>query len=153
MMRPKWMMLCAAALAGGLCGCGSSGPKYVPVSGTVALDGKPYGDAVVVFLPKATPGNPNPGRSSAGETDPKGHFVLKTDEMKNGAVPGKHLVKISTRGLVMPFDPATGSPDSAPPTVKRDLIPAEWNTMSDKEFDVPPGGTDKANFEIVRKKN
>ena len=84
MMRPKWLMLCAAALAGGVCGCGSSGPKYVPVSGTLTLDGKPYGDGVVVFLPKATPGNPNPGRSSAGETDSNGHFVLKTDEMKNG---------------------------------------------------------------------
>jgi hypothetical protein len=107
---------------------------------------------VVVFLPKATPDNPNPGRSSAGETDANGHFVLKTDEMKNGAVPGKHRVKISTRGPVMQFDAATGSADSAPSTVKRDLIPAEWNTMSDKEFEVPPGGTDKANFDIVTKK-
>ncbi len=151
-MRTKWMMLCAAVLAGWLSGCGSSGPRYVPVSGTLMLDGKPYGDAVVVFLPKATPGNPNPGRSSAGETDTNGHFVLKTDELKNGAVPGKHLVKISTRGPVMQFDAATGSPDSAPANVKRDLIPAEWNTMSDKEFEVPPGGTDKANFDIVTKK-
>lgn len=137
----------------GVVGCGSSGPKYAPVSGTVTLDGKPYGDAVVVFLPKATPGNPNPGRSSAGETDPKGHFVLKTDELKNGAVIGKHLVKISTRGPVMQFDAATGSPDSAPANVKRDLVPSEWNTVSDKEFEVPAAGTDKANFDIVTKKN
>lgn len=149
----NWGLAAAVLLAAvGTMGCGGGGPKYVPVSGTVTLDGKPYGDAVVVFLPKATPENRDPGRSSAGETDEKGHFVLKTDELKNGAVIGKHLVKISTRGPVMQFDPATGSPDSAPPNIKRDLVPAEWNTMSDKEFEVPATGTDQANFDIVTKK-
>ena len=149
-MRLSHLMLCALIVVAS--GCGGGGPKYAPVSGVVTLDGKPFNDGVVVFLPKATSENPNPGRSSAGETDAQGHFVLKTDDLKNGAVIGKHLVKISTRGPVMQFDPATGSPDSAPPNVKRDLIPAEWNTMSEKEFEVPPGGTDKANFDIVRKK-
>jgi len=149
-MRFSGLILCA--LIAMAAGCGGGGPNYAPVTGTLTLDGKPYGDGVVVFLPKATSTNPNPGRSSAGETDSKGHFVLKTDDLHNGAVVGKHLVKISTRGPVMQFDPATGSPDNAPPNVKRDLIPAEWNTMSDKEFEVPPGGTDKANFDIVTKK-
>ena len=149
-MRLISLSVCALVAVAG--GCGGGGPKYAPVSGVVTLDGKPFNDGVVVFLPKATSENPNPGRSSAGETNDKGQFVLKTDDLKNGAVVGKHLVKISTRGPVMQFDPATGSPDSAPPNVKRDLIPAEWNTMSDKEFEVPPSGTDKANFDIVRKK-
>jgi predicted small lipoprotein YifL len=151
-MRQSWMILCAALIAGGLSGCGNSGPRYVPVSGVVTLDGKPFGDGVVVFHPKSTSTNPNPGRTSAGETDSKGHFVLKTDDLKNGAVLGTHVVRISTRGPVMQFDPATGSPDTAPANVKRDLIPAEWNTMSEKEFEVPPKGTDKANFDIVTKK-
>lgn len=151
-MRQNWMILCAALIVGGLSGCGNSGPRYVPVSGVVTLDGKPYGDGVVVFHPKATSTNPNPGRTSAGETDAQGHFVLKTDDLKNGAVVGTHVVRISTRGPVMQFDPATGSPDTAPPNVKRDQIPAAWNTMSDKEFEVPPSGTDKANFDIVTKK-
>jgi hypothetical protein len=133
-------------------GCGGGAPAYAPVSGTVTLDGKPYGEAVVVFLPKATKDNPNPGRSSAGETDPSGKFVLKTDELKNGAVPGTHVVKIQTRGQVVQADPATGSADNFDPRAKRDPIPAEWNTMSTKEFEVPPGGTDKANFDIVTKK-
>ena len=108
--------------------------------------------AVVVFLPKATADNPNPGRSSAGETDAKGHFVLKTDELKNGAVIGKHLIKVQTRGQVIQVDPTVGSADSYDPRAKRDPIPAEWNTMSEKEFVVPAGGTDQANFEIVTKK-
>jgi len=134
-------------------GCGGSGPKYVPVSGVVKIDGKPYGEAVVVFQPKATAANPEPGRGSAGETDANGRFVLKTDELKNGAVVGKHHIRIQTRGLVVQFDPATGSPDNAPVTSgKLDPIPAEWNTMSNKEFDVPAAGTDQANFDIAGRK-
>ena len=151
-MRCWGLLACALLLTASVIGCGGSGPKYVPVSGTVTLDGKPYGDAVVVFLPKASAEHPEPGRSSAGETDASGHFALKTDELKNGAVIGKHLVKISTRGPVVQVDPAVGSPDSAPANIKRDLVPAEWNTLSDKEFEVPSAGTDKANFDIVTKK-
>jgi hypothetical protein len=67
--------------------------------------------------------NPNPGRSSAGVTDVNGHFVLKIDELKVGAVAGKHLVKVQTRGDVTQFDPSTGSPDRAPAKQKRDPIP------------------------------
>jgi len=151
MHRSGWWFV-VAALSTAVLGCGDAGPKYVPVSGTVTLDGKPYGEAVVVFLPKATAGNPNPGRSSAGETDASGHFVLKTDELKNGAVIGKHLVKVQTRGPVVQFDPSTGSPDNADVRVKRDPIPAEWNTTSSKEFEVSASGTDKANFDISTKK-
>jgi hypothetical protein len=151
-MRSLGSSLGLALLAAVSVGCGDSGPKYAPVSGTVTLDGKPYGEAVVVFLPKGTAENPNPGRSSAGETDAKGHFVLKTDDLKNGAVIGKHVIKVQTRGEVVQVDPAVGTPDNYDPRVKRDPIPAEWNTMSNKEFDVPPGGTDKANFDIVTKR-
>jgi hypothetical protein len=135
------------------CGCGGGGAKYAPVSGVVKLDGKPYGEAVVVFQPKATGENPNPGRGSAGETDANGKFVLKTDDLKEGAVVGKHLIRIQTRGPVVQFDPSTGSPDNAPSgNLKRDPIPAEWNTMSTKEFEVPTGGTDKADFDISTKR-
>jgi hypothetical protein len=146
----QWLL--AGALVASAAGCGGSGPAYAPVSGVVTLNGQPYGEAVVVFLPKATSDNPNPGRSSAGETDEKGRFVLKTDELKNGAVIGKHLIKVQTRGVVIQADPSTGSADSFDPRAKRDPIPAEWNTMSEKEFEVPPGGTDQANFDIVTKK-
>jgi hypothetical protein len=151
-MGTRGMILCAGLFAAGAAGCGGGGPNYVPVSGVVTLDGKPYGEAVVVFSPKGTDANPNPGRTSAGETDKDGKFSLKTDDLHVGAVVGKHLIKVQTRGEVVQFDPATGSPDNAPTNLKRDPIPAEWNTMSAKEFEVPPGGTDKANFDIVTKK-
>jgi hypothetical protein len=150
MKMARWLIGLFLVVSGFI-GC-DSGPKYAPVSGIVTLDGKPYGDAVVSFQPKATSTNPNPGRGSAGETDAEGRYVLKTDDLKNGAVVGTHLIRVQTRGPVVQFDPSTGSPDNAPANVKRDPIPAEWNTMSDKEFEVEPGGTDKANFDIVTKR-
>jgi hypothetical protein len=130
-------------------GC-SGGPRYAPVSGVVTLDGKPYAKAVVSFQPVATEGNPNPGRGSSAYTDENGRFVLKSDNEVNGAVVGKHLVRIMTRGNdVVGQDGDAGTPDETPLKREVDPIPPEWNALSQKHFDVPSGGTDQANFDIV----
>jgi hypothetical protein len=132
-------------------GC-NQGPKFVPVSGVVTLNGKPYDKAAVSFQPIGTPDNPNPGRGSSAYTDEKGRFSLFSDN-NDGAVVGKHLVRITTRsGAQVEADPGRGSPDNAPANRSVDPIPLEWNWQSEKQFDVPPGGTDKANFDIVTKK-
>ena len=133
-------------------GCGDAGPKYVPVSGVVKLDGKPYGDGVVVFSPIGTADRPNPGQTSSAETDAAGRFVLKTADLKTGAVAGKHLVRIQTRTPVAQVDSSIGTPDNSEARVKRDPIPPEWNTLSSKEYEVPGAGTDQANFDIATKK-
>jgi len=133
-------------------GCGS-GPKFVPVSGTVTLNGQPYGKAVVNFQPISTTGDPNPGRGSGAHTDENGRYTLVTDDGDKGAIVGKHRIRIMTRGnQTVIIDPEVGSPDDVPPDMTIDPIPAEWSTHSDKEFVVPRGGTDKANFDIVTKK-
>jgi len=145
--------LCIAALwLVALSGC-DAGPNYVPVSGVVTLDGKPYPEAVVLFMPRATEENPNPGRGSSSYTDANGRFQLKTIDGDEGAVVGKHMVQITTKGTVLPIDPEVGSPDDLPPGTKQNIdpIPREWNNPG-KEFEVPPGGTDEANFDIVTKK-
>jgi hypothetical protein len=132
-------------------GC-NPGPKFVPVSGVVTLNGKPYDKAAVSFQPVGTPDNPNPGRGSSAYTDDKGRFVLFSDN-NDGAVVGKHLVRITTKsGAQVEAQPGLGSPDNAPANRSVDPIPLEWNWQSEKQFDVPPGGTDKANFDIVTKK-
>jgi hypothetical protein len=135
-------------------GCGGGEPSLAPVSGIVTVDGKPYPDAVVSFQPIGTKDALNPGRGSSGYTDANGRFVLKYDGIKNGAVVGKHLVRIMTKGNdVMIGSEGTGSDDFTPPSgIKIDPIPAEWNGLSTKEFEVPSGGTDKANFDITSKK-
>jgi hypothetical protein len=147
-LRPAAAGLVIGLLA--LAGCGDSGPRLVPVSGVIKLDGKPYPNAVVTFQPLGDKDNPNPGRTSSAYTDSEGRFVLLYDGMKSGAVPGKNLVRITTKGdFAMGGGEGTGSDDYTPPAgVKVDPIPPEWNGLSTKTFDVPPGGTDQANFDI-----
>src|SRR5262245_22428311 len=127
-------------------GCG--GKKFAPVSGVVTLDGKPYGMAAISFQPIGDKDNPNPGRGSNAFTDENGRFVLKSDGTEDGAIVGKHLVRISTRPDAKFVD--APSPDGGGPPTPPDRIPVEWRVPG-KEFTVPPGGTDKANFDIVTK--
>jgi hypothetical protein len=148
-------------------GCGKSGPQYAPVSGVVKLNGVPYKDAVVTFQPIGSPANPNPGRGSSAYTDENGKFTLMTSEGQMGAVVGKHRVQITTKfetvmaGIPEGWDLNTrGTPDGgefrAPAAFQKtrvDPIPPEWHgETGNKEFEVPAGGTDQANFDIVTKK-
>jgi hypothetical protein len=58
-----------------------------------------------------------------------------------------------TRGSdVVGQDPEGGSPDETPVKRNVDPIPPEWNALSKVEFDVQPGGTDQANFDIKTRK-
>src|SRR5262245_31527772 len=133
-------------------GCGKG--KYVKVSGVVKLNGKPYQNAVVSFQPIGK-GDEPPGRGSSAVTDAEGRFTLVTDDGHKGAVVGKHRVRIQTKrnDPTVYVDPSVGSPDDPFPRGKKvevDPIPLEWySDKSTKEFDVPPGGTDQANFDIV----
>jgi hypothetical protein len=141
----------AGLLAVGLAGCGSS--QYVSVSGVITLNGKPYRNAVVQFLPVASQEHPNPGRGSSGKTDEHGRFTLKSADGYTGAVVGKHRVRISTvySNKLQGYDVWDADANKAVKAVT-DPIPPEWNSTSKKEFEVPPGGTDKANFDISTKR-
>lgn len=157
MIVPSLRRASASALVIGLAalsGCGG-GPMYVPVTGTVTVDGKPYSNAVVSFQPVAGPGNPEPGRGSSALTDGEGRFYLMTDDGRDGALVGKHRVRIQTKrdDPEAFFDPHVGSADNAPNPKKKggkvDPIPTAWySDKGGKEFDVPPGGTSKADFAI-----
>lgn len=129
---------------------GCEGNRYAPVSGVVKLNGQPYGKAVVTFQPISTGDNPNPGRGSSAYTDENGRYVLMCDGEIDGAVVGKHRVRIMTAGgNVVGQDTTKVAGDGAPAQRNIDPIPPEWNANSDKEFDVPKGGTDKADFDII----
>lgn len=80
-------LCCTAVLLLGVTGC-DSGPKVVPVSGTVTLnDGKPLELIHVEFWSDGGP-------RSWGKTDEAGKFTLKLDaeDSKDGAIVGKHKV-------------------------------------------------------------
>ncbi len=135
-------------------GCGG-GPTLAPVSGVVTLDGKPYPNAVVNFQPVATNGIDAPGLGSMAITDENGKFTLKYDNVKPGAVVGKHVIRIVTNGVFTApqNEEGTGSDDELPKEAKVDPIPPEWfDPNNPKHFDVPAGGTDQANFAITSKK-
>ena len=153
MTRSRFVPL-VALVAGLVAGCGG-GPRYVKVTGLIRLNGVPYDRAVVSFQPMGSRENLNPGRGSSSYTDANGRFDLVCDMEKEGAVVGKHRVRIMTRGNdVVGFDPTTGSPDGPYRPVRAgtfDPIPPEWNALSTVEFVVPPGGTDQANFDIDSK--
>jgi hypothetical protein len=130
------LALTLAAVAG----CG--GPNIVPVSGVVRLNNKPYKNAVVTFQPLGSKDSPNPGRGSAGVTDDQGRFTLIYDGEQPGALVGKHRVRIFTDFKALGKNA----------TQRGEPIPMEWHEKSEKTFEVPPGGTDQANFDIVTKR-
>jgi hypothetical protein len=110
------------------------------VSGTVTLDGKPLANALVAFQPMATAGKPNAGMGSTGVTDANGKYTLKTvDTDRSGAVVAKHSVMINMKV-------EGGELDTLRPPPKG--LPAKYNRQSELQFDVQPGGSDAANFDL-----
>jgi hypothetical protein len=127
-----------------LAGCGTKG--FAPVSGTVTLDGKPLPNASVNFQPLDSKQS---GQGSAGKTDADGHYSLRVVvDNKAGAVVGKHRVSISS---VKEDDPSYDPPPGKLPPKARDPIPTKYNAKSQLTFEVPPGGSDKADFNLTTK--
>jgi hypothetical protein len=87
-----WLVvpLAAAALA-----TGCSGPKLVPVTGRVTLNGRPLKNVRVEFHPDPDQGTAGP--SSSAVTDDDGRFTLTCPSRDNapGAVVGHHRVVLS----------------------------------------------------------
>ena len=141
-----------AATAAALAGC-DSGPKFAPVSGRVTYDGKPLANAFVEFSPVSPGGGGDPGPGSVGKTDAEGRYTLHSglDKDVGGAVVGKHKVRISTAdgsdsGGDRDADSGAGKKRKAAGPV----IPDRYFGNTTLSFDVPPGGTDGANFDLTK---
>jgi hypothetical protein len=126
-----------------LCGCGG-GESYelVTVSGRVTLDGEPLANVRVGFQPASGKADPGPG--SAGVTEADGRYTLRVVSASNkkGAVPGKHIVRMS---VVSEQDSA----DDADTSMSSSLPPGAGN--GSLSFEVPVDGTDGADFELTSK--
>jgi hypothetical protein len=123
-------------------GCGG-GRKFVPVSGRVTLNGQPLANATVSFQPVAPEGALEAGPGSTGKTNEKGEFSLQVLTGQAGAVVGKHRVQISALDAQVESDkrPPRGGWPLANRLAKAKGIP--------EAFEVPPGGTDAANFALT----
>lgn len=84
----RTVLLAAAAVAVlALAGCGDGGPKIVPVSGVVLLDGQPLTYGHIQVMPAGW-------RPASGRLDGSGRFTLTTTAPNDGCAVGTHPVVV-----------------------------------------------------------
>ena len=123
-----------------LVGCG---PSTAPVSGRVTLDNKPLVNATVIFEPDTDAKTPGPG--AQGKTDANGEYTLQLFAGgTKGALLGKHIVRITA------YEGDDGTVPSSDPNspFRKPLLDDRYNATSELRFDVPPGGSTSANFDL-----
>jgi hypothetical protein len=132
-MRSKILLASGILLLAG-CG-GSDGPELIDVSGVVTMDGSPLANASVGFLPLGEGvGGTSP---SYALTDEDGHYVLQYSLSRDGALPGKYKVQISSHQVA--------DPDASPPVeAQAEVVPIQYNRETTLEIDVPSDSYDFA---------
>jgi len=127
------VLTCLGAFA--IAGCARKAP-LAQVEGTVRLDGRPLADVLVCFLPD--PDKQTSGPRSVAVTDENGHYGLRCDDQREGAVLGWHRVLLEDMTLysVSRQDRAGGS---RPALVSR--LPPRYTTATQTPlyFEVKPG--------------
>lgn len=123
-----------------IAGCGGGpddAPKTVEVTGIVTMQGNPVADASVVFIPKSGP-------SAVGSTDATGKYSLKTGKAI-GAIPGSHLVTITSGGEIPMPGTEEAKADQAKP-----LIPPSYGDpkKSGLSAEVQDSGANVIDFKL-----
>src|SRR5262249_31387355 len=126
---------------------GKSGPT---ATGSLTLDGKPLGDARVVFV--ANEGNANKAMGATARTDAEGKFRIKQD----GKVvwkPGKYKVqvtKIVDRQGNVPDEQESGQLEAAGAGGKsKNLVPARYGgDDSPLDAEIQPGENNLPPFQL-----
>ena len=106
---------------------------YVPVRGTVTLDGKPLGSGTVQFQPSV-------GQVASGELGPDGTFTLSTPSGGNGVLAGTYRV------TVVAYDPMASEQ-----TVENLIVPLRYTRSGTSGLQVTifPGSTSPVALELV----
>jgi hypothetical protein len=143
------LLVCGVLL---IAGC-RDGHRIADVSGRVSIDGKPAPNVHVQFEPIGSADNPNPGPGSIGITDEQGVYHLRTVwPQQDGAAVGKHQVRINLQGRPgSDVEPTTAAEMRAQQAAAVRQLPARYNEKSELTFDVPPDGTEKADFDLTSK--
>jgi len=133
-----------------LVGCAE--PKFLPVEGTITVDGQPGAKLFVQFEPLAEEKNNYPGPGSVGRTDAQGKYrLISVPEQHDGAVPGKHMVRIYVEGgpdddeLAMKGESIRNRKD------RPKQLPARYNNASELTFEVRRGEENRADFALTTK--
>ena len=136
MFNTRCFLLAAGLLGAAVAGCGADGPEIAGVEGTVTMDGKPLPNAAVVFVPEEG------GRPAGARTDENGHYVLNFSGGRQGTIPGKNKVQITT--LSDPYQDEEGNTVPGSP----ETVPMKYNTQTTLEVDVKEGEHNVADFDL-----
>lgn len=137
-------LACLVTLLGCSQGGRPRGPKPVPVSGTVYLDGKPVPGVIVRFNSATFQGE--------GKTDANGRYQLV-----QGAAPGENVITFhqDIQGLKPEEGIDAGQLEAAGGSlpgvqITGPTIPAGYadSTKNPIKYVVPDGGTDQADFRL-----
>jgi len=119
-MTPRLLIRVAAVCWGvALAGCGPRMPTLAAVEGAVTLDGKPLGNAMVIFVPDAG------GRPATAQTTESGQYRLVYGPRAGGATLGRHRVGISKVVQGRRLSRA-GVPDEEAEHMPLELVPARY---------------------------
>lgn len=131
------------ALVAPLAGCQDSSYEFAPASGVVTLDGRPLPDAQVTFLHVPTGDTIVAGPDATAKTDSEGKFTLSTAEGQQGAVIGRHEVRISTRRYERVGEGVEDFKLAA-----KEIVPAKYRRSGELTAEVPAGGKEDFKFEL-----
>jgi len=105
-------------------GCGSNGPKMVPIRGLVTYKGAPLinvTQGIVRYSPKASTTS---AREATGRIQPDGSFVLTTFQKADGVVAGDYNVTVSAySGEVLSREQTESGASSSGPRL---MIPKKY---------------------------
>lgn len=89
------LLLGGALLGGALAGgCGASGPRCVPVSGTVTLDGGKVPGPGFIYFNTTSAGADTPARPGTAEFGADGRFAATTFAPADGLLPGTYALRV-----------------------------------------------------------
>ncbi|WP_152051485.1 carboxypeptidase-like regulatory domain-containing protein [Tautonia marina] len=115
---------------------------FVPVSGTVTVDGEPLAGAVITFLQ-----TDEKGTTANGETDEEGSYTLQA-MMQRGIAPGRYQVGISylmpPSGKPVGLSARSSLAPVADLAVAEELVPPRYSDLGQTELTVTvpeEGGT------------
>jgi hypothetical protein len=126
-------MVLALAVVVCVSGCGK-GPKLVPVSGTVTMDGQPLADAMVTFTYTDHP------RPAAGRTDANGAFKLIYNNRVGGPI-GSAKVMIRKQGKLDDGE------------LFGELIPRRYHASTTLQYEVTKAGPNEFNIPLTSEKD
>ncbi|MGI6417750.1 MAG: hypothetical protein ACOX1P_19015 [Thermoguttaceae bacterium] len=132
----SFFALLASVTAVFLIGCGPSGLKLNPVSGTVTFDGEPLPEGRIQF--RAVEGDQ---RAFSGAIE-QGRYTVET-------MPGKMAVEI-TASRIIPGKFDESNPGEKTP-VGEMYIPARYNSATELTAEIPSGGVKQLDFTLTGK--